>query len=103
MFNMFISAVNENNVELIDLNQTFSNFNGLIISLLVVVFALATIGSIVKGENIVKIISGVIMVGLVIFLIMNPDKFSLIGEKIFNIIISLLETVKSVKNTNVNL
>lgn len=103
MFNMFISAVNENNVELIDLNQTFSNFNGLIISLLVVVFALATIGSIVKGENIAKIISGVIVVGLVIFLIMNPEQFALIGEKCFNIIVSLLETVKSVKNTNVNL
>jgi hypothetical protein len=99
---MFLSATSEN-VELIDIGKTFSNFNGLIISLLVVVFALATIGSIVKGENIIKIITGIILVGLVIFLLMNPDKFALIGEKCFNIIVSLLETVKSVKNTNVNL
>lgn len=99
MFNMFF---NESNIELIDIGKTLSNFNGLIIGVIVIIFAISVIGMIIKGVNIAQIIMSVGLVALVVFLLMNPDKFSLLGEKIFNIMISLLETVKSVKNTTNN-
>jgi hypothetical protein len=94
MMNIFLE-----NVQVIDLAKTLSNFTSVISFILLIVAGIGLIRIISeKGFDIVNIVGYIITCGLAIYLFGNIDKWEYIGEITYNFAMSVLNIINESKS-----
>lgn len=96
----YLLLLNEN-LEKLNLNETFSNMNNAIFYILLIVFGIGLIGLLQKEFNLLNFLMYVGCSALAIHLILNPSKLELIGEMTFEVVIGIFKAIPSfdLKNT----